>query len=598
MTKAKENNNLFSGFPASSGIVIGRAFVIDRHHICVLETSLQPGEIENEIERFHEAVERCYHDMAELKENAVAELGEQVPFTILDSHSQILKDPSMTKDIENVIRDRNCNAEWALHIIMERYQETFSKFSEVYFRERLLDIEQVITRLQRQLIKDEPESLDHLTEPVILIAHDLTPADTFQMDRDKVIGFAIDVGGKTSHASIVASSMDIPAVVGLKNLSLLVRTGDHVIVDGSTGEVVHLPTDKQFIKYNKRRQNFIYFDESVHSQKDLKAVTKDNVKITVMANIESSKDLPHLAEHGAEGVGLYRTEYLYLNSSKWPDEEEQFADYKKVAEATSPDYAVIRTLDIGGDKFSSSLDVTDHEPNPALGLRAIRYCLQNPEIFKTQLRAILRASHYGAIKIMYPLITSPEELSGANAFLEECKNELTKEGRPFDTEIEVGIMIETPSSVMVADTLAKNCAFFSIGTNDLIQYTMAIDRINEKVAYLYEPLSPAILKMLALTIEAGEKAGIPVSVCGKMAGDPAYALLLLGLGQISYLSMDVHSIPRQKKFIRSISISDAKAAARQALEFERAEDVQVFMKQWMDKYTEEGITSDLVRNVD
>jgi phosphotransferase system enzyme I (PtsI) len=392
--------------------------------------------------------------------------------------------------------------------------------------------------------------------------------------------------------------MDIPAVVGLKNLSIRLKTGDLVIVDGNSGDVVLRPTGDQFQKYNRRRQKFLYFDETVHAQKDLKAATKDGIEVRVMANIESSGDLPHLAEHGAEGVGLYRTEFLYLNRNEWPDEEEQFQDYKKVAQVVAPHYAVIRTLDIGGDKISPSKSFSEVEPNPAMGLRAIRYCLKHPKIFKTQLKAILRASHYGKLKIMYPLITTVEELLAANALLEECKKQLAENEIPFDSDIEVGIMIETPSSVMLADILARHCSFFSIGTNDLIQYTMAIDRINEQVAYLYEPLSPAIVRMLSVAINAATKAGIGISVCGKMAGDPAYALLLLGMGQTINLSMDVHSIPRIKKFIRSISIAEAKQVGVEALAANDTEELKGLIAARLTLAAAEGITSALVGNVD
>jgi phosphotransferase system enzyme I (PtsI) len=593
--------NLYRGIPASSGIVIGKTYVLDRRLVCVLERTLEnETAVDEEVERFLSAAEAAANDMAQLSDRAREEFGDDVPFLIFDAHVQLLHDPSLLKEIESTIRLRRCNAEWALKILMEKYQARFSRFRDQYFRERLEDIEQVVTRLQRQLNGEhEANAFTQLTEPVVIVAHDLSPADTMLFDPKKVIGFALDSGGKTSHAGILASSMDIPAVVGLQSLSYSVRSGEPIVVDGNTGEVILRPTVDQFHAFNKRRQRWLYLDKAVHAEKGLKAVTTDGEGVEVMANIESSHDLAHLGEHGAEGVGLYRTEYLYINRPKWPDEEEQFEDYKRVAEATTPHCAVIRTLDIGGDKLPmSGYPYRQTEPNPALGLRAIRFCLQNPDVFKTQLRAILRASAFGKLKIMYPLITSVREVREANDILARCKEELDRSGVAYDAGIPVGIMIETPSSVMVAEELARHVSFFSIGTNDLIQYTMAIDRVNEKVAYLYQPLSLAILRMIVRVVTAAEKGGVSLSVCGKMAGDPAYALLLLGMGQVRQLSMDVHSIPRIKKFIRSITIAEARETAAAVLAIDDDDELLAYMRQRLAGHLADGITSDLVGNVD
>ncbi len=591
-------DNVFIGIPASPGIVIGKAYVLDRHMICVLEHNIDDSKIESELERFRVAVEKCQADIQEISEKARSDFGDDLPFMVFDAHTQLLKDPSLLKEAENIIKKRKCNAEWALKALLEQYHDRFSKIRDKYFRDRLNDIEQVITRLQRSLIQHETMSLSDIPEPVVIVAHDLSPADTIQMDPKQVIGFVTDMGGKTSHTGIVAASMDIPAVVGLKNLSFRVRSGDPIIVNGKSGKVVHMPTNEQFVKYNKKRQQFLYYDKELHAQKDLEAKTRDGAVINILANIESSHDLPSLPDHGARGVGLYRTEYLYVNKAKWPDEDEQYEDYKKVAQSITGSHAVIRTLDIGGDKIANSMDnyYSDPEPNPALGLRAIRFCLANPDIFRTQLRAILRASIHGKLKIMYPLITTLEELIDANKILDDVKNGLRNDGIEFDKSIEVGIMIETPSSVMIASDLAKHCSFFSIGTNDLIQYTMAIDRVNEKVAYLYQPLSPAILKMLSQTIVAADKEGVSVSVCGKMAGDPMYTMLLLGFGSVRELSMDVHSIPRIKKFIRSISIKDAKKLSEQALSMKSALEVRNCAMQYMEKFFVEDAKSGMDDN--
>lgn len=596
MSETQVDDNVFLGIPASTGIIIGKAYVLDRHMICVLQQPVPEDELDAEIERFREAAESCRSEIREIADRSRSESGEDLPSLIFDAHFQILNDPSVLSDVESIMAERLCNAEWAIKALLEKYQASFSKIKDQYFRDRLVDIEQALTRLQRHLIQGgDGGTLADLTEPVIIVSHDLSPADTIQMTPGKVIGFAIDVGGKTAHAGIIASSMDIPAVVGLKTLSLHARSGDALIIDGNAGEVVLRPTTGQFVKYNKRRQKHLYYDQAVHAKKHLEAVTTDGVKVKVLANIESSQDLTHLAEHGAEGVGLYRTEYLFIHRSKWPGEEEQFEDYRKVAEAVKSNWAVIRTLDMGGDKLPTGSDYMDMttEPNPALGLRAIRFCLSQPAVFKTQLRAILRASAFGNLKIMYPLITAPEELVSANALLEVAKAELSGEGVPFDHAIQTGIMIETPSSALFASHLAKLCSFFSIGTNDLIQYTLAIDRMNEKVAYLYQPFSPAILKLLSHTIMEAEKAGISVSVCGKMADDPVSVTLLLGLGGLRELSMDVHSIPRLKQFIRSISVKDARAVAHRALEMTDAEEIKSFVISQIGDKTREGFTAAL-----
>jgi len=594
--KAAEKSNVIKGIPASSGIVIGKVYVLDRRHFCVLKQVLPPEEIDAEVTKFKEAIDASLSEMGSLREGALEEFGEEPPFMIFDAHLQILNDPSMKKRVEQLIRKNSCNAEWALKLVIEEYHARFSRIKDEYFRQRQQDVEQVITRIQSHLIHGEEPSFSALEEPIILVAHDITPADTLMIDPTKVIGIATDAGGRTSHAGIIAASMDIPAVVGLKDLSLKARTGEPIIVDGNTGLVTYMPTKEQFVDYNKKRQQYIYFDEALQAQKDLESITQDGASIKILANIESSHDLAHLQDHGAQGVGLYRTEYLYINRRSMPNEIEQYEDYKKVAQSVAPHSAIIRTFDLGGDKLPVYSDNFEDEPNPALGLRAIRFCLENRDIFLTQLRAILRASVHGDLKIMYPLITTIEELIEANLALDQAKDELKKKGILFNEKIPVGIMIETPSSVMIASELARHCSFFSIGTNDLIQYTMAIDRINERVAYLYQPLSPAILRMIAMVIKAADDAGISSSVCGKMAGDPAYALLLLGFGKVRELSMDVHTIPRIKKFIRSIKLEDAETIADHVLGLGSAQEIRQYLFSQIGPFLVEGVNSDLLEN--
>ena len=586
--------NLIKGISASSGIAIGKAYVLDRNFFCVLHQTIDEGGIDDEIEKFHHAVDISINEMEEIKDKAQQEFGGDLPIMIFDAHAQILNDPTIRQDVERIIFAEKCNAEWALKALLDDYHSRFSKIKDVYFRERLQDIEQVITRIQRNLIHGEDDEQALLEDFFILVAHDLNPFDTLQLDHDKIIGIATDAGGKTSHAGILAASMDIPAVLGLKTISMMVRTGEPLIVDGDTGQVIHSPTNEQFIEYNSRRQKYLFYDKELQSQIHLESKTLDGVNVRVMANIESSGDLESAREHGAEGVGLYRTEYLFINNRGYPDEETQFEDYRKVAQMTSTGSAVIRTLDLGGDKLGDFDDRIEPEANPALGLRAIRFCLSNGDIFKTQLRAILRASAFGPIKLMYPLITTLDELLEANEHVEAAKDELRTEGADFNEAIPIGIMIETPASVMIAPELAKHCSFFSIGTNDLIQYTMAIDRVNEKVAYLYQPLSPSILRMLAQIVAAADEAEIGISVCGQMAGDPVYAMLLAGLGNVRELSMDVHSIPRIKKLIRSISIADARTIAAHALSLGTTAEIKEYILKEMRRFMVEGVSSDLL----
>ena len=583
------------GIPAAPGIAIGKAYVLDTSYFCVLRQLIAPEEIEQEVERFQTAVDSSLHEIETIREGALKDLIGDIPLMLLDTHAQILRDPTMAREIEEKIRSEKHNAEWVVKTVLEEYQFKFSKIRDGYFRERISDIQSAMERLQRNLLQHQ-ENVFQLAEPVILVAHDLTPADTLKLDTKKVLGIATDAGGRTSHAGILAASMDIPAVVGLKTLSPQVRTGDTLIVDGNTGVVIHKPDRDLFLEYNTRRQKYLYFDKEFHEQKDLEAKTRDGVVIRMMANIESSSDLTHLDEHGAEGVGLFRTEYLFLRGSIQPGEDEQYADYRKLAEHLQGKQAIIRTFDLGGDKIGGLGQNLEPEPNPALGLRAIRYSLAHTQMFKTQLRAILRASAHGNIKIMYPLITTLEELLEANTVLEEAKAELRSEGKPFKEPLEVGIMIETPSSVMIARELAANCDFFSIGTNDLIQYTMAIDRVNEWVAYLYQPLSPAIIRMLQLVIRAADEAKIGVSVCGKMAGDPVYAILLIGFGGVRELSMDTHSIPKMKKLIRSIGMDEARKIASSVAAMGSGKEIKKFLSDALRPHMEKGFTSDLFEN--
>ncbi len=574
------------GIAASPGIAIGRVYILDRTKPCILRHSIQDSHIEDEIQRFKEALSKSRAQLKEIREKAKKDIGSSHLY-ILDAHIMMLKDATLSENTINLIREQKVNAEWALKESMESFLKKFERIGDEYISSRKKDIEQVVHRVLRNMIGHHLESLADLEEPVIIVAHDLTPSDTIQMKREKVLGFATDAGGKTSHTGIMASAFEIPAVVGLKNITEKSKNGDSIIVDGIDGSVVLSPDNETFQNFLKKQQRFKYYEKELLKTKDLQAVTKDGHRVRLLSNIEYSDEVDLAIRYGAEGIGLYRTEYLYINKDSLPGEEEHFLDYKNVATRMKSGYSIIRTLDLGGDKFISETR-TDSEENPALGLRGIRLCLNRRDIFKTQLSGILRASHYGRLKLMYPMISGIDELKEANAVLQEVKEELNSKGIPFDTEIEVGAMIETPSASLIVDLLADEADFFSIGTNDLIQYTLAIDRVNEQVAYLYQPLHPSVLRILKNIISSADKKGVPVSICGMMGGDPLHTLLLLGMGNIESISMDPHSIPKIKKFIRQILYKDAVRIADEVLSMRSIEDIKKYLSEEMPKiYPEE-----------
>jgi len=450
----------------------------------------------------------------------------------------------------------------------------FLNIEDEYLKERVSDINDVSRRVLRNLLGKSAKRLEDFKEKVILVANDLSPSDTAAMHKKNVLAFITSIGGKTSHTAIMAKSMEIPAVVGLETATLKIATGDILIIDGTTGVIIVNPDEVTLEKYRKESRAFKDTTQRYISLKDEPALTTDKRRVRVAANIELPDEIPSIIEHGAEGIGLYRTEFFYMNRTDIPSEEEHYQAYKFVAEAVKPQSVIIRTLDIGGDKFLSHLEVP-HEMSPFLGWRAIRFCLARPDMFKSQLRAILRASVHGNLKLMYPMISGIEELRQANTLLEESKNELLREGRPFDESIKVGAMIEVPSAAMTADILAKEVDFFSIGTNDLIQYSIAVDRSNEKVAYLYEPAHPGVLRLIKNIIDIGHKSNLSVGMCGEMAGDPIFTLILLGMG-LDEFSMPSLMIPEIKHIIRSVSMPEAVSISQEALSFSTTKDVEGF----------------------
>jgi len=460
--------------------------------------------------------------------------------------------------------------------VLKKYINVFSKIEDEYLKERVVDVNDVGKRILYNLLGRERRGFEDLKEKVVVVAHDLSPSDTAAMHKQKVCAFITDIGGKTSHTAIMAKSLEIPAVVGVEEATTKIKAGDILIVDGGTGTVIIGPDEETLQAYQREELKLRGITEGFLSLKDLPAVTLDGKSVEIVANIELPEEVPSVKLHGAGGIGLYRTEFFYMNRRDLPSEEEHYQAYRYVAEEMNPYPVVIRTLDLGGDKFLSQFEIPK-DMQPFLGWRAIRFCLARPDIFKVQLRAILRASVHGKLKLMYPMISGIEELQQAKKILEEAKKELKDRGIPFNNDIEVGAMIEVPSAAITADLLATEVDFFSIGTNDLIQYSLAVDRTNEKVAYLYEPAHPAVLRLIKNIIEAAHDAGIRVGMCGEMAGEPAFVLVLLGLG-LDEFSIPPQVVPEVKYIIRSIKLSEAQAIAKEVLNLSTGKEVEEFSR--------------------
>jgi phosphoenolpyruvate-protein phosphotransferase (PTS system enzyme I) len=574
-------NHYFQGIPASPGIVIGRAWVLsDRGEIKGRFRLLFTAEEQaHEIARFQTAMDQAHEDLTRLHQEIEAEFPEHAH--LLELHLLILKDQMLNDETLRLIREENLNAEWALDQAFEKVKELFRRIADPYIKGRLADVESIYRRLMGNLTgKESLRSFDS-PDPIIIVARDLSPAETTQMTESKVVGFVTERGGRTSHTAIMAQALEIPAVVGLDNATVEINPGDDLIVDGLLGRVILNPNGEVLEKYRRRRLEFDAFKAEVAQFCTFSAYTLDDHATRILANIELPEEVQLALRSGADGVGLYRTEFLYLRQRHLPTEEELYADYKKVVEAMAPRQVTIRTLDIGGDKFLSTLEYPQ-EMNPALGLRAIRFCLKEQEIFRIQLKAILRASAHGIVRVMFPLISSIQEMREARRLLQEVQGELQTKGQAFDPHLAIGAMIEVPAAVTLAGLLAREADFFSIGTNDLIQYALAIDRGNKQVAALYQPLHPAVLRMIQQVVEAGRAGGIPVAVCGEMAGDPIYLAILLGLG-VDELSMNHMAIPMVKRVIRLLQYNDAQEMARQVLEMETVEDINEFAAQEMNR---------------
>ncbi|RLB42964.1 MAG: phosphoenolpyruvate--protein phosphotransferase [Deltaproteobacteria bacterium] len=569
-----EQKKVLRGIGVSPGIVIGKAHLVDRSRVKIFYHYLVDEEqVEKELKRFRDALKKTEEQLLGLRNNMPEHI-KQHGF-IIDSHLMILKDGMLTDATEETILKEKINAEWAIRKSLNNIRKMFGEIDDEYIRNRLFDVENVTERILRNLSGEEQESLAKITNKVIIVAHELTPCDTTEMNVNKVMGFITDVGGRTSHTAIMAQALELPAVVGLETATRVIEDGDLLIVDGTTGEVIVNPDDADIIFYQEKHFRLERYKTNIAKTSHLPAETIDGHRVAVKANIEFLEEVAAVKEHGGEGIGLYRTEFLYLRCRALPTEEDLFEDYKEVARVMAPDPVTIRTLDMGGDKFAPDFSGTK-ETNPALGLRAIRFCLKQPEIFKQQLRAILKASAHGNIHLMFPMISGVQEILDAKRILEEVRQELDKKGEAYDPHMKVGIMIEVPSAVTMAEVLAEHVDFFSIGTNDLIQYALAIDRVNEHVAYMYQPYHPAILRMIKMVVDAGKAADIPVALCGEMAGDPLCTGILLGLG-IQEFSMNPRSIPVIKKVIRALAMKDAKQDLAEVMKMSTAKEVRDYL---------------------
>jgi len=567
------------GIPASPGVAIGTGFFLSRALPRSVLSTVPMEKVEEEVEAFRRAVTRSREQIESIRE----EIGDPSAESsqILSTHLALLEDSMLIDETVRSIREDRYKADWAFNRVLKTLLETFHRIEDQYLRERGHDLRQIGHRILENLAGRGVESVASIRGPVIVIAHDLSPADTAQIQKSTVLAFATDVGSRTSHTAITARSLNIPAVVGLERITEEFRGTEEVIVDGEEGIVILRPTAEKVREYTERKKAYSVRIRNLAKYARLPAVTRDGKALRLLANIEFPEEADLSLRSGADGVGLYRTEFLYLNRQDLPTEEEQFETYRRVVERFAPHPVTVRTLDLGGDKFASQIDLAA-EMNPAMGLRAIRFCLRKPGIFKQQIRAILRSSSYGKVRLMFPMISGVGELRAALAVVEEAKAELRKRRVPFDKALQVGIMVETPSAALVADLLARETDFFSIGTNDLIQYSLAIDRINEHVSYLYEPLHPAILRLIRKIVEGGHDAGIPVAMCGEMAGDPLYAYVLLGLG-LDELSMNATAIPRVKRLLRKSVAYQAKEFAASLLAHGTAQEIQKILHRKMEE---------------
>ncbi|MBW1788155.1 MAG: phosphoenolpyruvate--protein phosphotransferase [Deltaproteobacteria bacterium] len=573
--KESTSNVTLQGIAGSPGIAIGKAYLLEHENIDVVEKRFLDSEkIAGEVNRFREAVQKAEKQLQQVINDVPKEFRDHV--YILDAHKMLLKDRMIYGGTIEHIERKSVNAEWALKMTVDEVKSIFKKMPDTYFRERAADIAQCSKLILENLVGSGPANISGIDKRVIIVAHDLSPAETTQIQLEKVKGFLTDLGGQTSHTGIIARSLEIPAVLGLGSATQLIKTDDVIVVDGSTGVVIVNPDEETLTRYQERKDLFEEYQAVITRSSHLPAETTDGFRLSVMGNIGQLEEVVSVIDHGGDGIGLYRSEFLYLNRKTLPTEQELFDNYRDVAEIMAPRPVTIRTLDIGGDKFASGPELVE-EMNPALGLRAIRFSLQSPQVFKEQLRAILRAAHLGNVRIMFPMISEVDEIIRAKQLLNEAAESLQKDRIPCRADIEIGAMIEVPSAVIMADVLAREVNFFSIGTNDLIQYSLAIDRVNKHVAHLYQPLHPAVLRMIQRVVEAAKEAGIEINMCGEMAGDPQNLPVLLGMG-LDVISMNPISIPGVKRLVRMLSAQESKHFLDEAMKQPTAADVVTLVR--------------------
>ena len=566
---------VLEGINASPGICIGKAYLVDKEGVDIISRYPIPkAQVTNELKRFKAAVKRSRDELRAIIENTPEDFRQQT--SILETQEVLIKDKLLYGKTIAVIEQECVNAEWALKKVVSHLKSIFQEMADPYLRERASDVVNLADRIMRNLVGAKQLNIDKIDKRVILVARDLSPAETSQIRLEKIKGFITDKGGKTSHTGIIARTLEIPAVVAAGDATATIKNDDLIILDGITGTVINHPSESTLVKYEQRRVRYERQKAAINRRSRLPAKTLDGQSVKVLGNIELPEEVVAVVNYGGDGIGLYRTEFQYMSRPRFPDEDELYDKYSDVVQVMAPKPVTIRTLDINGDKAISA-ENGFNEVNPALGLRGIRYCLQRPEVFRTQLRAILRAAVFGKVQIMFPMVAIQREVVQAKKALEEAAASLAKEGVPFNDNLEIGVLIEVPSAVIMADAIAEEADFFSIGTNDLIQYTLAIDRNNKNVAHLFRALDPAILRMLKhITDVAGQK-NVKVFICGEMASDPIHTPILLGLG-INELSMNPQAIPTIKQMIRSINISDTKPLVEEALKLKSADKIFALLR--------------------
>lgn len=562
-------SKLIKGIAASDGVAIAKAYLLVEPDL-TFDKNEKVTDVEGEVAKFNSAIEASKVELTKIRNNAEVQLGADKA-TIFDAHLLVLDDPELIQPIQDKIKNENANAATALTDVTTQFVTIFESMDNEYMKERAADIRDVSKRVLSHILGVELPNPSMIDESVVIVGNDLTPSDTAQLNKEFVQGFATNIGGRTSHSAIMSRSLEIPAIVGTKSITQEVKQGDMIIVDGLNGDVIVNPTEDELIAYQDKRERYFADKKELQKLRDADTVTVDGVHAELVANIGTPNDLPGVIENGAQGIGLYRTEFLYMGRDQMPTEEEQFEAYKEVLEAMDDKRVVVRTLDIGGDKELSYLNLPE-EMNPFLGYRAIRLCLAQQDIFRPQLRALLRASVYGKLNIMFPMVATINEFREAKAILLEEKENLKNEGHDISDDIELGIMVEIPATAALADIFAKEVDFFSIGTNDLIQYTLAADRMSERVSYLYQPYNPSILRLVKQVIEASHKEGKWTGMCGEMAGDETAIPLLLGLG-LDEFSMSATSILKARRQINGLSKNEMTELANRAVDCATQEEV-------------------------